>query len=135
MNNENYCQEEINQEEKLHFYEKMLKDLQDQALIWEVSFEIGGQKFYIPKKVKGNHFFNRYGVRFFEWLVENYAGDTIVFPSGNNNTYKRNKRQAELLALRGFSNNEISRQLGLHYSSSQRARNRIKENIQGDLFD
>ncbi len=112
----------------ISFYEHMMNDLQDEALIWRISYELGGQKFYIPIKVTKNHFFCRYGEKFFEWLVKNYEGHTIVFPSGMNSIYKRNKTQAEILAKRGFSNNEIARQLGVHYRTAQRAKKKLEIN-------
>lgn len=135
----NYQDEEYKEEEKLPFYEQMLRDLEDEALVWRISWELGGQKFYIPSKVTQRHlekhfFAKRYGEKFFCWIVKHYHDRDLIIPMGMSSVYKRNKTQAEILASRGFSRNEIARQLGIHYTSAQRAKRRIKNQNQPDLF-
>jgi len=125
--------------EELNFYAQMLQDLQEEALIWRVSYEYGGQRFYIPNKVTEKnlkaHPLAKYGTEFFTWLVDNYGGNTLTIPLGMNNTYKRTQTQAEILASRGFTYNQIARQLGIHYSSARRAKRRNSQKTQSDLFD
>lgn len=126
-------------EEELNFYEQMLADLKDEALIWRVSYEYGGQRVYVPNKVTDKnlkvHPLAKYGIEFFTWLVDYYGGNTLTLPIGMNNTYKRNQAQAEILASRGFNYNEIVRQLGIHYSSARRAKARYKQKAQLSLLD
>lgn len=121
--------------ESIHFYERLLKDLKDEALVWRVSYELGGQRFYIPKKVKDNHFLLRYGKDFYNWIISNHGGETIIFPCGMNSIYKRNNIQAGILAERCYSSNEISSRLGMHHRTSQRAKKRVRDRLQINFFD
>ena len=145
INNQN-----IEQKKKLEapfnapFFQELYNDLQDLALIWELSFKLGGLRVNVPKKYDTNHILYEFGESFLSWVIAKYGGSSVVMPSGASNEYNRRQMQAEMLSKKGVSLNDIARQLGVHYSSARRARGRVKNKDkkdnqdnknQSDLFD
>ena len=117
------------------FYATLIEDLGDESLAWRLSYELGGMRYYIPNKTSNNHLFATFGMQFFEWLVNNYGGMSIIFPSGANNIYKRNQIQAQQMAAKGYSHNEIARRLGVHYNTARRAKKKLNNTSkQTELF-
>ncbi|MFL1781479.1 hypothetical protein ABSA28_01204 [Candidatus Hepatincolaceae symbiont of Richtersius coronifer] len=115
------------------FYSQLIEDLGDEAIAWRLAAEFGGQKIYIPKQIKENHFLYKFGKSFREWVCHNYQCESIVIPCGPTNDINRKSLQIKSLSLRGYSNNQIVRNIGCHYTAVSRVKAKISKDIQLQL--
>lgn len=127
-------QQDINNLFSAEFYKQIITDLKDEALAWRISYELGGERIYVPKNVKPKSVWYKFGKLFCEWLVTNYSGEQIVIPLGPASELKKRHQQAVSMAERGFSTNQIIKTLGYSYRSVQYKKAIAKENSQLRLF-
>lgn len=117
------------------FYKKLIEELKDEALAWRISYELGGGRIYVPKYIKPNNVWFKFGKAFCDWLSFNYGGEQIIIPLGPASELKKRSMQAINMAERGYSANQIVKMLGYSYRSAQYKKAIAKENTQLRLFE
>lgn len=117
------------------FYQQLIEDLQDEALAWRISYELGGERIYVPKNIKPNSVWYKFGDAFCNWLSLNYGGEQIIIPLGPASLLKKRNIQAITMLERGFSTNQIVKTLGYSYRNIQYKKAKYKNHQQLKLFE
>ncbi len=69
------------------------------------------------------------------WRLSYELGGMRYYIPSANNIYKRNQIQAQQMAAKGYSHNEIARRLGVHYNTARRAKKKLNNTSkQTELF-
>ena len=77
---------------------------------------------------------HEFGKPFCEYMSDTYGGEQVIFPVGPMAELKKRGIQAELLAKRGYSTNDIVKIVGLSHRSVQYKKAKAKNSVQMSLF-
>lgn len=106
------------------FYQSLIDSFQDkekaELAAWQIAYDLGGQKVYIPHNIKESHRFAKYGKEACDFLSFNYGGETIAIPKGCLTNSKIIDNQAKELVRRNYSANTIAKQLNIHHRTAQK---------------
>jgi hypothetical protein len=95
----------------------------------------GGETIWIPRRAREDHRLARaLGADMLRWLVANYGNEEIVVPSGARSVLAEQLALVHRLVEQGLPANEIVRQARVNIRTVYRARARLREHDQHDLF-